>query len=48
MLVVRGSSECLQCKDGVTQGDPLSTFMYAIDTLPLICSLHNSSRWTQC
>ena len=36
MLVVRGSSEFLYSKEGVTQGDPLSMFMYAIGTLPLI------------
>ena len=47
VLVVRGSSECLYSKEGVTQGDPLSMFMYAIGTLPLIRSLRNPSRWTQ-
>ena len=47
MLVVRAASECLYSKEGVTQGDPLSMFMYAIGTLPLIRSLHNPSHWTQ-
>ena len=47
MLIVRGASECLYSKEGVTQGDPLSMFMYAIGTLPLIRSLHNPSLWTQ-
>ena len=47
MLVVRDASECLYSKEGVTQGDPLSMFMYAIGTLPLIRSLHNPSHWTQ-
>ena len=47
MLIVRGASECLYSKESVTQGDPLSMFMYAIGTLPLIRSLHNPSRWTQ-
>ena len=47
MLVVRGSSEFLYSKEGITQGDPLSMFMYAISTLPLIRSLCNPSCWTQ-
>ena len=38
-LVVRGSSCLLYSKEGVTQGDPLSMFMYAVSTLPLISSL---------
>ena len=32
-------SVCIVRKEGVTQDDPLSMFMYLIDTLPLICSL---------
>ena len=32
-------------KEGVTQGDPLSVFMYAIETLPLIRLLHNPASW---
>ena len=47
MLVVRGSSEFLYSKEGVTQGDPLSMFMYAIGTLPLIHSLRKPSCWTR-
>ena len=47
MLIIRGTSECLFSKEGVTQGDPLSMFMYAIGTLPLIRSLHDPSCWTQ-
>ena len=33
MLVVRGASECLYSKEGVTQVDTLSIFMYAVGTL---------------
>ena len=40
-LVVRGSSSVLYSKEGVTQGDPLSMFMYAVGSLPLIHSLDN-------
>ena len=35
-LVIRGSVKFLFSREGVTQGDPLSMFMYAIGTLPLI------------
>ena len=41
VLVLRGSSTYLFSKKGVTQGDPLSMFMYAIGTLPLIRSLND-------
>jgi len=47
VLVLGGSSAFLYSKEGVTQGDPLSMFMYAIGTLPLSCSLHDPGRWTQ-
>ena len=47
VLVLKGSSTFLYSKEGVTQGDPLSIFMYAIGTLPLIRSLHNPGHWTQ-
>jgi len=39
-LVVRGSEESLFSREGVTQGDPLSMFLYAIGTIPLIRSLN--------
>ena len=35
-LVVTDSSEILYSKEGVTQGDPLWMFAYAVATLPLI------------
>ena len=44
VLVLRGSSTFLYRKEGVTQGDPLSMFMYAIGTLPLIRSLRDPGR----
>ena len=47
LLVLKGSSDYLYSKEGVTQGDPLSMFMYAIGTLPLIRFLNNPTRWTQ-
>jgi len=47
LLVLKGSSTYLYSKEGVTQGDPLSMFMYAIGTLPLIRSLNNPTHWTQ-
>ena len=43
---VKGSSTFLYSKEGVTQGDCLSMFMYVVGTLPLIRSLHDSGRWT--
>ena len=36
MLVLRGLSTYLYGKEFVTQGDPLSMFMYVIGTLSLI------------
>ena len=47
VLVLRGSSDFLYSKEGITQGDPLSMFMYAVGILPLIRSLHNPTQWTQ-
>ena len=47
MLVLRGPSSFLYSKEGVTQGDPLSMFTYAIGTLPLIYSLCDPGQWTQ-
>ena len=38
-LVLRNSTEDLYSMEGVTQGDPLSMFLYAVGTLSLIQSL---------
>ena len=38
---IEGLSTYLYSKKGVTQGDPLSMFIYAIGTLPLIRSLND-------
>ena len=37
----------LHSKEGVTQGVPLSMFIYAVSSLPLISSLQNNSKWKQ-
>ena len=41
VLVMRGMSDYILSKEGVTQGDPLSMYVYAIGTLPLIQSLQS-------
>ena len=47
-LVVRGSkSAALFSKEGVTQGDPLSMFIFAVGSLPLIWSLNSIKEVTQ-
>ena len=38
-LIVKDSKEFLYSKEGVTQGDPLSMFVYAVATIPLIDSV---------
>jgi hypothetical protein len=35
-MILRDSKEHLLSREGVTQGDPISMFMYAIGSLPLI------------
>ena len=46
-LVLKGCLEFVYSKEDVTQGDPLSIFMYAAGILPLVLSLKNPSWWTQ-
>ena len=46
-LVLHGYLEFLFSREGITQGDPLLIFIYAIGTLPLIHSLEDTCRWTQ-
>ena len=38
-LVLQGTDNFLFSREGVTQGDPLSMFLYAVRTLPLIHQL---------
>ena len=45
-LILTGTEELLFSREGVTQGDPLSMFLYAVGTLPLIWSLKDPA-WTQ-
>ena len=45
-MVVRGSESFLYRK-GVTQGDPLLMFMYAVSSLPMISSLDHLYQLTQ-
>ena len=42
--MLRGSSDYLHSKEDITQGDPLSMFIYAVATLPLIHSLQDHSQ----
>ena len=42
--MIDGSTSVLYSKEGVTQGDPLSMFMYAIGTMPLISSLNRPDK----
>jgi len=45
VLVLKGSTTLLYSKEGVTQDNPLSLFMYAVGMLSLIWSLHNLTHW---
>ncbi len=42
-LIVSGANRFLYSKEGVTQGDPLSMFMYDIISIPLISSLDDDA-----
>ena len=48
MLILKDTKECIYSKEGVTQGDPLSMFFYAVAVLPLIRSLASNSNFVQC
>ena len=47
VLVMLSMSDYILSKEGVTQRDPLSMYVYAIGTLPLIQSLHSPQSWTR-
>jgi hypothetical protein len=46
-LIMKESNELLYSKEGVTQGDPLSMFLYAVGTLPLIRLLDRPDQGSQ-
>uniref|UniRef100_A0A1X7UQH3 Uncharacterized protein n=1 Tax=Amphimedon queenslandica TaxID=400682 RepID=A0A1X7UQH3_AMPQE len=46
-LVLRGSSTNLASMEGVTQGDPISMFLYAVGSVPLIHHLKDATRCIQ-
>eukprot|EP00731_Ephydatia_muelleri_P030106 Em0021g629a len=48
MLILKDTKECIYSKEGVTQGDLLSMFFYAVAVLPLIRSLASNSNFVQC
>ena len=52
VLVLWSSTEFLHSRGGGTQGDPVSMFMYAIKTLPLIaiirhCLAYSEKLWRE-
>ena len=46
-MVVQGANEPLYSREGVTLGDPLSMYMYAIGILLLTLSLKDMEKWVQ-
>uniref|UniRef100_A0A1X7T952 Reverse transcriptase domain-containing protein n=1 Tax=Amphimedon queenslandica TaxID=400682 RepID=A0A1X7T952_AMPQE len=46
-LILKGCNETIYSREVVIQGDPLSMFVYAIGTIPLIQKLTNTSGPTQ-
>ena len=46
-LILKGRKEIIFSREDVIQGDPLSMFIYAIATIPLIHKLESSSGLTQ-
>jgi len=47
MLIIKGTSEILLSKEGVTQGLPSAMKFYAIGLLPLTLKLKDSSEFVQ-
>ena len=47
VLVICGISDHILSTEGITQGDPLSMYVYGIGTIPVIQSLQSPQSWTQ-
>ena len=46
-LLLQGTDNFLFSREGVTQGNPLSMFLYSVGTLTLIHQLKNPKKWIQ-
>ena len=47
VLLLRNSEELLYSREGVTQGDPLSMWLYAVAMMPLVNSLCCREQYQQ-
>ena len=45
--ILKGTTDHILSKEGITQGDPLSMLMYAIAVLPLTQALSDHTKWNQ-
>ena len=46
-LIMKGCSDNILSREGITQGVPLSMFIYAVATISLICRLRDSMEIAQ-